>query len=358
MEELLLSRRVRVTPSLLLILMSMKILVTGVNPVQCGHVPKVSYVSSIQCIRGTLKEMGHDVECKPVKTTDSLAEYDKIIVYAAPMTGFVGKYALPVMNILFKAITGQIGDKVVVSYDDWQIETILISIKSLVSRLEKVAGLNQFGWAENEVVTSNLTAWNNVILTLAQGNWDLPSLAPLWPGGDYEKLKLPTNTEKLIPYCPNAYFRNRYLTNFSSVDKTYNHWVLAALHDHSRWVKKLGVEWPVEQYGKKKVGFPKLQELDIFGKYKLSSGVLSPTYKHAGSGWWRARYGFAADLLKPIAGYPKEASFLGEAYAVTPRDVELMTDSEREELAEYQNLAYYSKPDNVVSSLDYALTGI
>jgi len=347
----------------------MKICVTGVNSVQCGHIPKIDYVSSIKCLVGTLRKE-HRVEVRPLpyaeicdeKPFNLDNEYHVTILYLAPFTGFIGVYAPHAIKLLSRALRGTL--KVVVSYDDWQIAPILGSLRSLKPRIDKILDENPFGWKDISQVRLDRHNLVQDINDLCDGDWDLPSLVPAWDGGDLSLLSLPTKLSRAVCYSPNAYFRDYYQPADRPESKTdYAEtaspcWTLAALHDHGTWLKKQNLTWPVHQFGKKKAGQEKLPESEIFQIYYRSSGILSPSYKHAGSGWWRARYGFAADCLVPIAGNPDEAAMLGEAYNLKPDELETLSHSELVELAEYQRAAYYDAPNKSLAVMEERIKSV
>jgi hypothetical protein len=128
------------------------------------------------------------------------------------------------------------------------------------------------------------------------------------------------------------------------------HWVLASLQNHDRWVKKLGVEWPIIQYGGVKKGGGGIRaggpdkvvpEADVVRAYASAAGVLSPPYKSAGSGYWRVRFNYAA--LAGAVMYPglKDGEQIGPSFTNDMADIEAADDYELNELAarQYQQLS-------------------
>lgn len=98
------------------------------------------------------------------------------------------------------------------------------------------------------------------------------------------------------------------------------------------------VLWPLEEFGPPTADKPNRKwkpEKHVVASYQRSWGTLTHNYSHSGKGWWRPRFGMAANSLC-IACCPGELEHLGPAYQFGPEWVEAVTDSERYDLALYQ----------------------
>jgi hypothetical protein len=110
-------------------------------------------------------------------------------------------------------------------------------------------------------------------------------------------------------------------------------WVLGALMPHDNWLERKSLEWPVEIVGSrkliKKLGGQRFDtEQDVLEFYNHHWGILSPPYPHAGSGWWRSRFLYAAHVGSILVTDKGEGDPLGDAYKLKIADVEKMSDSE------------------------------
>jgi hypothetical protein len=118
-------------------------------------------------------------------------------------------------------------------------------------------------------------------------------------------------------------------------------WVLGALMPHDTWLEKKNPEWPVEIVGSrkliKKFGGHRLDsEEDVLAFYNQHWGILSPPYPHAGSGWWRSRFMYAARVRSILVTDKGEGAPLGDPYKLTIKNVEAMSDAGLEEAAAAQ----------------------
>jgi len=121
-------------------------------------------------------------------------------------------------------------------------------------------------------------------------------------------------------------------------------WVLGALMPHDTWLERKSPAWPVEIVGSRKLirkyGGQRFQtEADVLGFYNDHWGILSPPYPHAGSGWWRSRFMYAARVGSILVTDKGEGDPLGAPYKLTIRQVEAMNDAELKEAADAQSAA-------------------
>jgi hypothetical protein len=314
----------------------MKILISGVNPVQCGHRPRLDYVSAVLAIQSGLQLVGHQVELRPVTLGEDLKSYDRVIVFLASMRGFVCVQTLGALWAIYAA-----ANKCTISFDDWQVREAIHGIKAFAAEREKIIEKNPFGYKQIEKVAEYKDKLWIALEWLIGQRWNFPVLIPAYEGGDVKLLSIPES--KIFTFNPSILFKGKYgWVEESVLPAKIREWTLAALHDHRNWLKKQNLTWPVKQYGHRKQGQERLPESQIYQKYVQTVGALSPAYKICGSGWWRARYGFAADALCVIAGAPTEMAMVDQdAYSVLPTGVESMTGEDLRALAMFQRLVYY-----------------
>jgi hypothetical protein len=106
----------------------------------------------------------------------------------------------------------------------------------------------------------------------------------------------------------------------------------------------LGLEWPVYHYGNKRSGaqFP-IRKHDLLEIHRGHWGALSPPYKHAGSGYWRARFVHAADALSVMVADPAEVEGLSSVEWYSADVVEGLDARALESLAIKQRDALFFK---------------
>jgi hypothetical protein len=117
-------------------------------------------------------------------------------------------------------------------------------------------------------------------------------------------------------------------------------WVMAALSDHSAWVRRQGFKLPVYYIGNKRMesSAPYINELQLVQMFTQNFGVLSCGYKSAGSGWWRTRYLNAAWAETILYCDQTDAVHMGKCYQGLPNDFEdISSEREYEIIAEAQS---------------------
>jgi hypothetical protein len=164
--------------------------------------------------------------------------------------------------------------------------------------------------------------------------YNAPVLAPMFPWGNHRFLMTGSKGDgnykaKLITVDPSAW------VEFPNVDipkpsQRTRQWVMAALADHTPWIKKQHLRLPIVYIGNKRMeGVRVLNETDTVRLFSNSFGVLSVGYPSAGSGWWRTRYLNAAWAETLIYSDPRDAATMGEAFRGSADEFEsIITDNE------------------------------
>lgn len=121
-------------------------------------------------------------------------------------------------------------------------------------------------------------------------------------------------------------------------------WILGALMPHDVWVNRRTWTWPIIYLGSKHVirahgGYRLHSESDVIAFYNRYWGVLSPPYPHAGSGWWRSRFIYAARVRSVLCCDRGEGEPLGKAYGWKHTEIEKMTTEDLTQLAADQAAA-------------------
>ena len=203
---------------------------------------------------------------------------------------------------------------------------------------------NQFGYAGLEKVTASGTLYSELHATaesLCQESLPRPALIPAYRGGNLALLGVKGD---LRAVNPSKYFDSKYGSVVAEGVESWRQarttrWVVAALHDHQSWLKKQKLAWPRLEFGHKKSKQARVAESQIYNEYAASTGVISPAYKTAGSGWWRARFGLSADALSVAACASAEMPFFGNLYP-EPAEVEKLSEAQLYDLANAQRNDY------------------
>ena len=281
----------------------MKILITGMNKLQCTFdfylnqqlrvIP--SHYSLIRCLR----DMGHEVDQRPVIVGESLDEYDEVIVFIHNPSGFAGY----VYNALW-AIHRR--PNCILAFDDWQTDSIysgLLSLKDPARLFRKYVLDSQVAAPDNVQqyekafigAIEQVESKSNRMLISAFAGGDLSLLI------DYPK-------ELLFQYNPNPYHYHRQPNNPGPKQRVFN--FAGLVQDKTKkWLKAQGIDkhvWPLKQYGSRKDGQDRVTEDVMVTIFAEQWGILMPGYFHAGSGWWRARPRQTADAGSILIGEPKE----------------------------------------------------
>lgn len=346
--------------------MTKKILVTGMNTLQCKEdfflkqqlkvVP--SHYSLLRCLR----DMGYEVEQREVMLGEDISHYDDVIFYIHSPQAFcqaiyTGTYAL-----------SQRPDAII-AFDDWQIDQIYGGIRGFNSNLEAdddsayreylmELQITKYPVEELKKWKSNFKAGCDIIL--AKKNRLLVSA---FAKGDLSLLDLKWEGQ-VFRYNPNPYHLNRTPeNNFHSgtasifsmdVDPSekLKQWNFASLvHKKTKkWLKNQNVSWPINSYGAraKAENSERITEDKMCQKYAEQWGCLMPGYFHSGSGWWRARPLQVADAGSILIGDPKELYVYYQDDALSDikaDEVERMDLTQLTQFAQYQKEAlYYNHP--------------
>jgi len=354
----------------------MKILMTGFTALQINTerrtIKKIDVPASIV---KALEESGHTVDWRRVTPGEDLSSYDVAWVNLAPLNSLNGRQGA--MGSLYVMSSGV---PAVGFFDDWQFSAVfngcralkrhpemlykylvsgprgdepathfsLESAMEVVKRVEAVdperakkIGVGRYYFNDTD---ENIKQYEGQIVRSAE-----MLLAERWASG-------------MVPACPMYSFGDRTLVRkrmpkemngiealdpsstiydilASSEPKQPSEkkraWVLGALMPHDDWLEKKQPEWPVEIVGSrkliKKFGGHRLDtEENVLAFYNDHWGILSPPYPHAGSGWWRSRFMYAARVGSILVTDKGEGDPLGDPYKLKIRDIEKMSDEELE----------------------------
>lgn len=336
----------------------MRVLVTGLSPMQCSRGNRLKYSSVLDLYVACLRWAGHEVDHREWTPGDDLSRYDVALVGHIPWNSINARHVYTVCDVIGRAHENGVG--LVFMVDDWQFRGVYQSVKSLnkdSNRLfTSVKGRTNREWAEFGPGRPMVDA---VLDAMATRPWPT-TLVPAFEWGDHSLLQPEGIPAREIKYLDPTVFQE-YTCFRAPADERHRTWVLGTLSNQLSWVEKLGLGWPVDYYGTKPSKAEKqLKEPELVQIVAESWGNLCPRYPHAGGGWWRCRYVYSAAARSIMLAEPKEVAPLGDAYLQTPEKIEAMTNDQLSELAEAQADALRShtwSADRLATELEDALRG-
>ena len=321
----------------------MKILITGINRLQFEedyYLKQQLRVipSEVALVKG-LRELGHEVTMKQVQWGEDISKWDRIIAYAAPTDTFIATATDGFLWCLTR-------DDTLLAIDDWQVGRVLADCLRPEAKWKEtfVGQMNGLSPLEKDVADSLHFQWccGRKILFPAFEGGDL-SLLLLEGMEKIEKAELDCDSMKLFSYDPNPLLPlRRPKTTLLEKERV---WVVAGLSEANRkaW-KKIKPTLPVVEVGKRGAGGIRMPEDEIIDWFAQRWFHYMPHYKHAGSGWWRARPQQVSDGMAITVCHPKEGAVFGPSWVIEdPRQLETMSDSELHDLAVRQRMEFVER---------------
>lgn len=362
----------------------MKILMTGFTALQINTehrtIKKIDVPASIV---KALEESGHTVDWRRVVPGEDLSSYDVAWVNLGPLNSLNGRQGA--MGALYTLSSGL---PAVGFFDDWQFAAVFNACRSLVRHpeilykyllsggdlrgnedatyfsyeeakaaldrivlanpdAEKKCTIGRYFFNDND---DNVKAYEGQLVesgrALLADRWarGLVAACPMYSFGDRSlvRKRMPKEMSGIEALDPSSTIYDILSSSepLPPSEKSRS-WVLGALMPHDTWLEKKSPEWPVEIVGSrkliKKFGGQRLDsEEDVLAFYNQHWGILSPPYPHAGSGWWRSRFMYAARVRSILVTDKGEGAPLGDAYKLTIKQVEAMSDAGLAEAAAAQ----------------------
>lgn len=326
-------------------------------------------------IAKALSEMGHEVDWRKVTPGEDLSSYDVAWINLAPLNSLNGRQGA--MGALYTLTSGL---PAVGFFDDWQFNTVFNGARALIKKPEMLykhllvgsehrgeEGATYFSRADIEAALERIKEVNpdaakkcyieryymmdtdenvkpyekrlvQAAKDLVADRWSagMVPVCPMYAWGDRTgvRKRMPKEVGPIEALDPSVVVNDTLaaVTPKQQSEKQ-RAWVLGALMPHDEWLAKKNPTWPVEIVGSrkliKKLGGQRLDtEQDVLEFYNERWGILSPPYPHAGSGWWRSRFLYAAHIGSILVTDKGEGDPLGNAYKLTISDVEKMSDDE------------------------------
>lgn len=300
----------------------MKILLTGFTTRMGGQPAKneeKNYLSTSFVLAEILsKHLHHEVDHRKVLPGEDFNKYDLAILgicpigSAADQTAYISGTAWAFANVRCPKL---------LFCEDWRIQEAGTQFKSALRNWSRYAKFKGYKPKEENCV-------QHTLLQVLEAPH--PLLTSFFPWGKHDRL-FANNLPKanVLQWDPSPFCT---FPEPVKVTERAKRWVNAALHDHSSWINKQHIDWPVDSFGK---GNRISEEKLVRDEYPKRWGILAPRYKTAGCGWWRVRFNHAAHVGSVMLCDRDDSQVMGRPYQIKS-SVELRDDDELQNLAQDQ----------------------
>ena len=320
----------------------MKILITGQTSLDCFEnyylKQQLRVIPGVVALVNGLRELGHEVEQRPVTWGENLSQYDKIVTFLSPTDTFCAGYTDGALWTLTR-------DDTLCAISDWQTDRTYLDPMKKEAKWKDAFVSQLNGVTDRDAVDELHDQWlcgRKILLTAFEGG-DLSLV--------FSKASVKTAAAnricegyQLFGYDPNPLLPlRRPKTTFDNKERR---WIIAGLSEANRksW-KKLKPTLPVIEVGKRGPGGCRMPEDEIVDFFAQSWYHWLPGYSHAGSGWWRAKFQQLSDcLVVSVCANPKEGAIFGPSWVIeNPLELETMSDSELHNLSVRQRLEFVER---------------
>jgi hypothetical protein len=354
----------------------MKILMTGFTALQINTERRTIQKIDVPAhVAKAMEDLGHEVDWRKVAPGEDLSGYDLAWINLAPLNSLNGRQGA--MGALYTLSSGL---PAVGFFDDWQFNTVFNGAKALMRKPQMLykhllvgtehrgeEGATYFSRADIEAALERVREKDpeaakkcyieryymmdtdesvqpyekqlvQTAIDLLDSRWaaGMVPVCPMYAWGDRTgvRKRMPSDVGRIEALDPTSVvFDTLNAVTPATPEEKERAWVLGALMPHDTWLEKKKPGWPVEIVGSRKLirklGGSRLDtELDVLNFYNTRWGILSPPYPHAGSGWWRSRFLYAARIGSILVTDKGEGDPLGDAYKLTIADVEKMNTEE------------------------------
>jgi len=297
----------------------MKALITGMTPTQCGRQARGITVAG-DGWRSALEHAGWEVDHRVIAVNEDLGEYDAVLVGIGQINSMTARHASSALYALLDRPDAKL------FCDDWQITQAHSGFR--VARWSPMRLYTMDGRPGNTLLyRDHQDAVMKVLKEFAKPRWKRPMLVATHGDGVPYKLKVPgpvtcADPSNFTPrWAPYPWPRERA-------------WIWASLYRYEKSKNRKtpwAGTWPIVHHGRVR-DLPNGVDLDndkefipqdeLIEKMQRTVGYVVPERPLMGSGWWRHRYVLASDSGNVVVCHPDEAAIFGDAYLVTPQEVE------------------------------------
>jgi len=287
----------------------MRILITGYTSRMVGS-PRIQrdYLTFVVLLEEILKEMGHTVERREVAMGEKLQYvYDYAFCGVAPLSS-ISASRIPETHY----VMAQLPTNHAIYADDWSFCGFGKSVRYTLDKWEKFCEYKNFVY-EKKILDATLEHLTTMC-TVKNAGLNAPVLAPMFLWGNHDLLLQDNFVANLHTVDPSPWVLYPTINTWSKFSRK-KRWCMAALSDHTHWIKKQGFSFPVWYIGNRRMepGLI-LNERETIQEFANSFGIISAGYPSSGSGWWRTRYLNAVWAEVPVYSDRLDAELMGEAY--------------------------------------------
>lgn len=328
----------------------MKVLATGMSPPQCGRKTQTGYEHVSDLWLKALCAGGAEVEHRRVEPNEPLDGYDIALVGLVPPNSIAARYLYTALDVINRAPKEGCG--LVLYVDDWRYYAIMNGLRVMCRnprrRLIETELFKNF-WARDWAISDGWPRIVETLESLLHEPWPT-TLIPAFTWGDYEKLpKLPASRVEVLD--PSAFARMYDIPVVDDADRRRS-WVMGTFSDQRQWITDLGLTWEHNYVGtRRSKAAGAVKEWELVASYGTSWGVLGAPYGHAGSGWWRNRFVYAAKAGAIMLADQREVEGLGPMYYLPPEKIESMDVEDLRAYADVQRglIEDFTEPADAVT---------
>lgn len=342
----------------------MRILMTGVrHDYLCtrAHHESNENDSSAEAVVRALELAGHEVDVRQVWPGEDLRQYGATIVGIDDPQAFGTK---PFLGALWTLAQRRCrGPRPMALFTHWNLRTMMSGLDQ-VNKHEYKLFSEVLRYDGAEAARPYEALLREELQALSEGDWPLTAInAFTWGDGQRLAADAPFEFFNLL-FDPSSLMESRNPAmggNWLALaaKSRLRGWVVGTHEPVQGWIGSLESKWPVKHYGSPRSGAQlDLPKRDLLREHCAHWGALSPPYKHAGSGYWRARFVHAADALCVMRADPAEVEGLGPAFLQDWSAVEDAPPDDLAQIALEQRDALhggFEPKDSVVKNFDKAV---
>lgn len=317
----------------------MKILFTGSTSKQTDDEAykrsRVKRIDDSSIICNSLRKQGYRVDRRKVEWGEDLSEYGLAIVGIGQFGS--NNYSGDVFNAIYALHECK---NVIVFHEDWKIDGTMKSWSKALAdgELDKMIskkwsdGKMFYGGVDSPLFDKSIAF--NTILNVTNGKY--PALIPAFDWGNKQIVREIIFSSRIFNLDLTPYvLENWNIPLVATTDKKKHKHMLASLVNHKPWVKRRKLEWDVDYFGAKSIKEAQQlrTETDVFEKCGEYWSILCPEYPHAGSGWFRIRWIYAAIQKSVLISSDKDLEALG----LPLTNIEHLKDVKLKEYADMQS---------------------
>jgi len=320
--------------------MTEKILITGNTRALAEGRTRYVMHPATAVTKDLLEEVGYKVDLRWTVPGEDLSEYSAVIVGLYKTVGYVAIGTYPLLDTIRRAAIEEI--PMAFLLDDHAVKTIYSGVSTMLN----TTPIRPLGWEHEMWAKEHVDELREVLTWMRDRPWPA-TLTPLSPTvnvkpENWAKLMHRFPTNQVLGFYPDAASIHKIPRSRVRFEDREMAWTHGSLQPGAHgWLDKQEPSWPVYSFGTS--AHPKVDDIDVVRTMGRTWGTIAGAQYHAGSGWWRTRYSYAALQETILIAHPEDLAAIGGPYAgLTVREVEGLSRAELELLAHKQAEWYFS----------------